>query len=469
MREGWRYRFAAAIGVGALTGVSVGVANLPTVQHLFTTYTPLFSRLDPITLMGFDLFFATGLTAAIVIAALLPLYRPKPRRTLDTAFEAQRRVVVAIFALATLGYFNYSYRLPRTTLALIGVVLFVTIPAWFVWINKRPGDDIERAVLIGDDPQQFREVLSEDDVPYVGHVCPSLIYGDLPLERAIADGGVPLNRLGGLSKIEDIIVEHDVDTAVLAFREPDRGDFFGTLDTCYAHGIDVKVHRQFADTVLTDGEGGDVLVDVDIEPWDAQDYVFKRVFDVVFSGVGLLLLSPLMLLIAIAIKLDDGGPILYRQERTSGFGSEVPVYKFRSMIEGAEATSGARLSDEDVGGVDPRVTRVGRVLRRTHLDEIPQLWSILMGDMSVVGPRPERPELEHDFVTDGIDWEKRWFVKPGLTGLAQINDITGHDPVKKLRYDLEYIRRQSMILDIKIVLRQIWKVVGEVTGRSTPA
>ena len=110
------------------------------------------------------------------------------------------------------------------------------------------------------------------------------------------------------------------------------------------------------------------------------------------------------------------------------------------------------------------MTRVGRVLRRTHLDEIPQLWSILVGDMSVVGPRPERPELDVDMERGADKWRSRWFVKPGLTGLAQINDATGHDPQEKLRYDVEYIRRQSFWFDMKIVIRQIWQVLGDVVA-----
>ncbi len=210
---------------------------------------------------------------------------------------------------------------------------------------------------------------------------------------------------------------------------------------------------------MTEDRGGDVLVDVAIEPWDVQDYMIKRIFDLVFAVCGLTITAPITAVIAVAIKLDDGGSILYRQERTAAFGETFAVYKFRSMEEGAEADIGPTISDEDEGGVDPRVTRVGRMLRPTHLDEIPQLWSILIGDMSVVGPRPERPELETEMNDDGFDWQKRWFIKPGLTGLAQINDVTGKEPEEKLRYDLEYIRRQSFFFDLKMMLRQIYKVM----------
>jgi lipopolysaccharide/colanic/teichoic acid biosynthesis glycosyltransferase len=123
-----------------------------------------------------------------------------------------------------------------------------------------------------------------------------------------------------------------------------------------------------------------------------------------------------------------------------------------------------KLSEEDDGGYDPRVTRVGRILRKTHLDEIPQLWSILVGDMSVVGPRPERPELDTEMEIDASEWRSRWFVKPGLTGLAQINGATGHDPDEKLRYDIEYIRRRSFWFDIRIVIRQVWQVAMDCVG-----
>jgi lipopolysaccharide/colanic/teichoic acid biosynthesis glycosyltransferase len=169
-------------------------------------------------------------------------------------------------------------------------------------------------------------------------------------------------------------------------------------------------------------------------------------------------LSPVILLIALAIKLEDRGPILYKQQRTAAFGGTFTVAKFRSMVPNAESKTGAKISEEDADGVDPRVTRVGRVLRKTHLDEIPQLWSILVGDMSTVGPRPERPELDSDIEKGVKTWRQRWFIKPGLTGLAQINDATGHEPGLKLRYDIEYIRRQSFWFDIKIVVRQLWAV-----------
>lgn len=111
-----------------------------------------------------------------------------------------------------------------------------------------------------------------------------------------------------------------------------------------------------------------------------------------------------------------------------------------------------------------RITRVGRVLRRTHLDEIPQLWSILVGDMSVVGPRAVWTEEESLLEAQERSWRKRWFVKPGLTGLAQVNDAKSTNPEEKLRWDLQYVKSQSFALDVKIVVRQMWKVGGDVVS-----
>ncbi|WP_241431350.1 sugar transferase [Natronococcus amylolyticus] len=199
---------------------------------------------------------------------------------------------------------------------------------------------------------------------------------------------------------------------------------------------------------------------VDLAPWPWHSRAIKRVFDVTFAAAGLVVLSPLILGIAVAIKLDSPGPILYKQTRTSLFGETFSLVKFRSMDPNAEA-DGVQLSREDAGETDPRVTKVGHWLRKTHLDEIPQLFSILSGAMSVVGPRPERPAIDRELMADGLEWPKRWFVKPGLTGLAQINDVTGFEPETKLEYDLEYVRRRSLWFDIKLVCLQLWLVVTD--------
>ncbi len=176
--------------------------------------------------------------------------------------------------------------------------------------------------------------------------------------------------------------------------------------------------------------------------------MLKRLFDISLSGLGLLASSPLWGLIAVAIKLEDGGPIFYRQPRVGKDCKEFMSIKFRSMVADSDAKWGVTPATEK----DPRITRVGRMLRSTAMDELPQLWSIFSGDMSFVGPRPEWSELVKKFRLEIPGFDRRHAVTPGLTGIAQ---IYGHSELprrQKLRYDLLYIKRQSFWLDVKLVL-----------------
>lgn len=178
---------------------------------------------------------------------------------------------------------------------------------------------------------------------------------------------------------------------------------------------------------------------------------FKRAVDIVVSLCGLLLLSPIFLIVAIAIKCQDGGSVLYSQRRVTKDGRLFRIYKFRTMVENAEKLSGPVLATDN----DPRITGVGRFLRATRLDEIPQLINILVGDMSVVGPRPERPEFVVKFRKEIPHYEKRHIVKAGLTGYAQVYSKYNTDIHDKLLYDLLYIREYSFWLDIKLMILTI--------------
>ena len=472
MRTGWQYRVTSVVGVVGMTMLAVFLANQPLPQRLFTTYVPLFWRLDPVTLTNGELDSVLWVTTAVFVGCLFPLFKPRPRRILDIVSLAQQRIVVAGALLATLGYFNWSHRLPRATLVMTCGVLFIALPTWFVLIRRRPNGLDSRAIIVGDDTKAMGAVLDAADTRVLGYVSPlsQSIVGDDDHSRAfITDGGAvledaadeghrlsELDRLGGLSRLDEVLVEYDIDTALLAFSQADRAEFFGTLDACYDHGVTAKVHREHADSVLTTGYGSADLVNVDLEPWDTLDHLMKRTFDVTFSVIGLFAAAPLMLIIALAIKLDDGGPVFYSQDRTATFGDRFTVYKFRTMVEDVEDAE--PLADDE----NPYITNVGAFLRRTHMDELPQLWAILIGEMSVVGPRAVWINEEFGLESVADDWRKRWFVKPGLTGLAQINGVTSTDPEAKLRYDMEYIRRQSLWFDFKIITRQIWKIINNI-------
>jgi len=176
--------------------------------------------------------------------------------------------------------------------------------------------------------------------------------------------------------------------------------------------------------------------------------VTKRVLDVILSVCGLILLSPLLAVIAAAIKLNDSGPVLYRQVRVGLGGRRFTIIKFRTMNEHAESQLGAVWSVPR----DPRCTRLGRLLRRAGLDELPQLWNVLRGDMSLVGPRPERPEFTRDFRKEYSAYDLRHGVRCGITGYAQVHGWRGYTSLEeRLRHDLYYLRNWSLALDIKIL------------------
>jgi exopolysaccharide biosynthesis polyprenyl glycosylphosphotransferase len=194
------------------------------------------------------------------------------------------------------------------------------------------------------------------------------------------------------------------------------------------------------------------LGDIPLQGWGL---FFKRAFDLGFSFIGLLLLSPLFLLIAVAIKLTSRGPVFYRQERVGLDGRHFRMIKFRTMIKDAEKETGAIWSPPR----DSRVTAVGKVLRKLSFDEFPQLLNVFKGDMSLVGPRPERPEFVEKFKHNIPRYMLRHRVRTGMTGWAQVHGLRGNTPLdKRIEYDIYYIQNWSLRLDLEILWRTILKL-----------
>lgn len=179
--------------------------------------------------------------------------------------------------------------------------------------------------------------------------------------------------------------------------------------------------------------------------------IYKRVLDIISSLLGLIIGLPIMMIVAIFIKIEDRGPIFYTQERLGKDEKKFLVYKMRSMRIDAEKHGGAQWAQKD----DPRITKIGKFIRKTRIDEIPQLFNILKGDMSLIGPRPERPELTYEFNKEIPGFIDRLCIKPGLTGLAQVNGGYDISPKDKLKWDLIYIKNRSIFLDISIVLKTV--------------
>jgi len=263
--------------------------------------------------------------------------------------------------------------------------------------------------------------------------------------------------LGSSNQLLEIVAAKGVKMIVLSITHEVSGELYQVLTDSLQLGVEVVpmplLHEQITGRVPVEHIGNHWSVAMPLEQlgtrliWHAG----KRIFDIFWSAIGLLLLGLLFPFIALAIKLDSAGPILYTQKRMGRHGNQYRVFKFRSMVEDAEKNQAVWATVND-----PRTTRVGRALRRTHIDEFPQFWNIFKGEMSVVGPRPERPEFINDLAKEIPFYRVRLAVKPGMAGWALIHQGYGaskDDALIKLQYDLYYIKHQSFWLDVYILWR----------------
>jgi len=272
----------------------------------------------------------------------------------------------------------------------------------------------------------------------------------------------PLPVLGTEENLQQIISQHQISDIVLALDKPDPERLMNVIAGINGIPVTVKIVPGLYDVISGLARTEQIVglpllqINMNLESWYLK--VFKRLFDLLLVVPLFILSIPLWAVIALAIKWTSPGPVFYRQVRLGRNGSPFTIIKFRSMIVDAEKQTGPVWSDED----DPRITSVGRWLRRFRLDELPQLWNVIKGDMSLVGPRPERPYFVEKLMGEFPFYTRRLRVRPGITGWAQIKhpydrDIT--DVRQKLKYDFYYIENLSFNLDIKIILSTIWVMV----------
>lgn len=286
-----------------------------------------------------------------------------------------------------------------------------------------------------------------------------IIYG----ERAAAELAIKMSRRVDKYMIcESVNADHslsEMKTAIDKYEGVILCDMPGQLRNdilkyCFAKKIRVYVAPKISDIIIRGAE--------DIRLFDTplilcrnrglspEQRFVKRLFDLLFSLLAGVIFMPICIVIAIIIKLEDGGAVLYKQERLTLDDRRFYVYKFRSMIPDAEK-HGAQLATED----DSRITKTGKILRKCRLDELPQILNIIKGDMSVVGPRPERPELAYKYEQDMPEFDFRLRVKAGLTGYAQVTGLYDTSPYDKLKMDMMYIEQYSLLLDLRIIMMTI--------------
>jgi sugar transferase (PEP-CTERM system associated) len=344
------------------------------------------------------------------------------------------------------------------------IALTVTVlPAWRVAYDSVSQNVVApRRVLVlgtGELAVEIREHLAMH--PETGDACLGLLARD----RAYVDAEAGV--IGIYGELFELVRALEIDAVVVAFR-----DRRGTLPVEQLLELKLRGVECLEGTDYYESLAGKLFV----RELKASQIVFaegyridrtrrrsKRLFDVIIAAIGLVLAAPLMLLVAIAVRLESPGPIFYRQERAGEFGKPFIILKFRSMRSDAEK-AGAQFAQEN----DPRVTKVGNIIRKTRLDELPQLWNVLVGEMSMVGPRPERPVFLERLEQRIPFFKQRLYVKPGVTGHAQVRCRYGastEDMLEKLQYDLYYIKSQSFLFDLSILVDTVKVVLLKIGAR----
>ena len=270
------------------------------------------------------------------------------------------------------------------------------------------------------------------------------------------------NVLGNITELAKIVEERKPSVVVVALSER-RGMFpYKEILDCKLQGIRVEdwptFHEKLTGKIIIQNLRPSWLIFADGFARNSLTRTVKRSTDILLAAVGLCMALPISVLIAILTRLDSRGPVLFRQERVGEHGKDFTLYKFRTMVQDAEKETGSVWAQE----TDPRTTRLGKILRRTGLDEIPQMLNVFKGDMSFVGPRPERPHFVAELQDKIPYYAQRLVVKPGIAGWAQVRygyGATVEDAIEKLQFDLYYIKNMSFFLDILILLSTAYKVL----------
>ena len=412
------------------------------------------------------LFTGTGIFKTLFVAAVAQgcLYYAD---LYDLRLVADRRelfvrvvqaLAAASFFLAIVYFWFENLVIGRFVFAVASVLVITLAIGWrlaFVWLSRRVSPR-ERLLLVGTSPgavtlaQEIFDRRDELGVEIVGFVDPD----PTKVGTSLINPGI----VGTIDEIPDIVRTRSVDRVVVSLVDA-RGKL--PMDKL----LDMKLNGVMFDHLPSVYEEytGKIAVDNLRPSWLIFSSGFKkshvlsaakRTLDVCVAGVGLVVAMPLMLLIALAVKVTSKGPALYHQQRVGLDGHIFIVHKFRTMGADAEATSGPVWASKG----DPRITPIGRMMRRTRLDELPQLWNVLKGEMSFVGPRPERPEFVSELTQQIPYYGQRHCVRPGLTGWAQVNGWRGEVDTeekiqKRVDFDLHYIENWSVLFDLYILLK----------------
>lgn len=357
----------------------------------------------------------------------------------DIFYSVFLAVSISSVIIVALSFYLRTLPFPRTVFVISWAfnILLISVRHSYLFYIKQKKTPPKRFLVIGgsEKGEKVIEEIKNRSFPK-GEVVGWVKDGD-----RIKDGLVNLRKILREKKASEVVI---VDSNL------PRKKILDIVFHSEAEGLNVWIvpglYEVMMGRVKMNHLGDIPLIRLKSEPLTRRDKVIKRGIDIIFSTLVLLLFTPLMLLISIIIKIDSEGPVLYKQERVGYKDRIYNVYKFRSMYKGAELETGPILARRN----DERITRVGNFLRKLHLDEVPQFFNILKGEMSLVGPRPERPVFVEDFKHNIPGYHRRFVVKPGITGLAQLYGGYETSAENKLKYDLAYINNWSLSEDLNI-------------------
>jgi len=385
------------------------------------------------------------------------LYNGRDTSFIDLLFSVIMAVTLGLVIVMATTWFVRIFSFPRGALVYSWLLNIIFLTGWRAVIYKIPRwRGLTTKVLIVGTGDRGQEIASEiQRRPRLGYQIAGFIDEDLRRPGEIIND---LRVLGNRDDISDIVVEENVEEIIIAVPPEKHSAILDTIFQGEKMHVRVKITPDLYDIVTGKAKIGQIegipLIELKDTPYQRWYRFVKRIMDIIISLIGLVIFSPFMLIIALLIRLDSPGAPIFRQERVGRGGRSFTIYKFRSMIDCAKDETGPTMTEEN----DPRITLLGRILRRTSLDELLNLYNVLRGEMSIVGPRPERPIFSDQFSKEIKDWYKRLEVKPGITGLAQINGRYNLSPKDKAEYDLYYVKNQSLLLDLKVMVNTI-KVV----------
>lgn len=389
------------------------------------------------------------------------MYRARRNANLsDEVFNIIRVVSFGMLIVMSAAFFYRAFSYSRIVFgmvwafSIIGITLGRMVIQWAERRSYRKGRHLQRAVIIGNGDladEVYRRLHRHGSFGFdiAGY------FADAPAGTGSALAAAPC--LGTVADAPGFIRENGIRLAFIALTSRDQPRLFTLISECEGVNIEFMLVPDMLDVLTSQVRVRDLegipFLRVKTIPLGAFGQVVKRLFDIVVAGSILIVLSPLIALIALAVRLTSPGPVLFRQQRVGLDGTEFAMLKFRSMVPGAEhfdAQAGLGIRN------DPRRTPIGKVLRRFSLDELPQLWNVVRGDMSLVGPRPERTHIVREFGQIVPRYLDRHRVKTGVTGWAQVNGLRGDTSIEeRIKYDLYYIENWSIAFDIRILLRTL--------------